>query len=207
MLNVKPGCGYGCPGWCPLAAMESCPAPQVINRVRVLQVNLNKSNSAQLELSVQLRKERDFICLLTEPATIRNRLSGIPKSYNVLPEDRSNSPRAAIYTSKTVEIHEIASLRHRDLVVGIVKIGGKITAIISAYMDIKNNPITEQLTAAVDYCKNKGYGILLGTDTNSHSKLWGNATNTKEGRNGSNSWKKKNCCCITRVEYQLMKVS
>ena len=163
----------------PLDAVESCPAPQLIDQIKVLQVNLNKSNAAQLELSIPLRKERDFICLITEPATIRNRLAGIPKSYNVIPEARENSPRAAIYTSKTVQIHKIASLRHRDLAVDIIKIGGCSTAIISAYMDIKNIPIPEHLVKAIEYCKCKGYGILLGVDTNSHSKLWGNETNQR----------------------------
>ena len=44
-------------------------------------------------------------------------------------------------------------------------------------MDIKNKPITDQLQAALDYCK--GYSILLTADTNSHSKIWGNETNTR----------------------------
>ena len=46
-------------------------------------------------------------------------------------------------------------------------------------MDIKNKPITEQLQDALGYCKSRGYSILLTADTNSHSKLWGNETNTR----------------------------
>ena len=46
-------------------------------------------------------------------------------------------------------------------------------------MDIKNKPITDQLQTALDYCKSRGYSILLTADTNSHSKLWGNETNTR----------------------------
>ena len=46
-------------------------------------------------------------------------------------------------------------------------------------MDIKNKPITDQLQAALDYCKSRGYSILLTADTNSHSKIWGNETNTR----------------------------
>ena len=46
-------------------------------------------------------------------------------------------------------------------------------------MDIKDKPITDQLQAALDYCKNKGYRTLLTADTNSHSKIWGNETNAR----------------------------
>ena len=46
-------------------------------------------------------------------------------------------------------------------------------------MDIKSKPITDQLQAALEYCKTRGYSILLTADTNSHSKLWGNETNTR----------------------------
>ena len=49
---------------------------------------------------------------------------------------------------------------------GLIKCGNKQTAIISAYMDIKTSPITEQLKAAIVYCKNRGYSILLASDTN-----------------------------------------
>ena len=131
------------------------------------------------ELTIALRKEENFIAMVTEPSVIRNRLSGIPKHYNSLPTIKDNKPRAAIFTSKSIPIQEISNLSHRDLVVGLIKCGTKQTAIISAYMDIKNKPITDQLQAALDYCKNKGYGIMLTADTNSHSKIWGNETNTR----------------------------
>ena len=154
-------------------------SPTSNNLVEVIQANLNKSNSAMQELTIKLRKVRDFICILTEPSVIRHRLSGIPKHYNSIPSHKENSPRAAILTSKTIDIQEISNLCSRDLVVGLIKCGNKYTALISAYMDIKSNPISSQLIEAVEYCKSKGYSILLATDTNSHSKLWGNETNSR----------------------------
>ena len=103
------------------------------------------------ELTISLRKETDFICLVTEPSVIRHRLSGIPKHYNCIPDIKNNSPRAAIYTSPSIPIQEISNLSHRDLAVGLIKCGTKHTAIISAYMDIKNKPITDQLQACLLY--------------------------------------------------------
>ena len=112
--------------------------------------------------------------MVTEPSVIRHRLSGIPKHYNSIPSQKDNSPRAAIFTSPSIPMQEISNLSHRDLVAGLIKFGSKQTAIISAYMDIKAKPITEQLQAAIDCCKSRGYSILLTADTNSHSKIWGN---------------------------------
>ena len=131
------------------------------------------------ELTISLRKDTNFICLVTEPSVIRHRLSGIPKHYNSIPTQKDNSSRAAIFTSPSIPIQEISNLSHRDLVVGLIKCGSKQTAIISAYMDIKAKPITDQLQAALDYCKSRGYSVLLTADTNSHSKIWGNETNTR----------------------------
>ena len=131
------------------------------------------------EMTIRLRKESHFICMVTEPSVIRHRLSGIPSHYNSIPTQRENSPRAAIFTSSSIPIQEISNLSHRDLAVGLIKCNGKQTAIISAYMDIKAKPITEQLQAAIDYCKSRGYSMRLTSDTNSHSKYWGNETNTR----------------------------
>ena len=151
--------------------------------IKVVQINLNKSNSAMQEMTISLKQETDFICMVTEPSVIRHRLSGIPKHYNSIPTAKENSPRAAIFTSSSIPIQEISNLSHRDLALGLIKCGTKQTAIISAYMDIKDKPITDQLQAAIDYCKKRGYSILLTADTNSHNKYWGNDTNTR-GKNG-----------------------
>ena len=98
-----------------------------------MQVNVNKSNSAMQELTISLRKETDFICMITEPSVIKHRLSGIPRHYNSIPTLKDNSPRAAIFTSPSIPIPEISNLSQRDLVVGLIKCGKKQTAIISAY--------------------------------------------------------------------------
>ena len=109
----------------------------------MIQVNLNKSNSAMQELTINLRKQKDFICLITEPSIIKHKLSGIPKHYNSIPIQKENSPKAAIFTSKSIDIQEISNLGHRDLAIGLIKVDNKHTAAISAisaYMDIKSNP-------------------------------------------------------------------
>ena len=91
--------------------------------IKVLQINLNKSNSAMQELTINLRKETNFICMITEPSVIRHRMSGIPRHYNSIPTAKDNSPRAAIFTSPSIPIQEISNLGHRDLAVGLINVG------------------------------------------------------------------------------------
>ena len=74
------------------------------------------------ELTISLRKETHFICLVTEPSVVRHRLSGIPRHYNCIPAIKDNSPRAAIYTSPSIPIQEISNLSHRDLALSLIHI-------------------------------------------------------------------------------------
>ena len=69
------------------------------------------------ELIMSLRKETNFICMITEPSLIRHRQSGIPRHYNSIPTTKDNSPRAAIFTSSSIPIQDISNLSHRDLAV------------------------------------------------------------------------------------------
>ena len=98
--------------------------------IKIIQINLNKSNSAMQEMTIGLRKDIDFICMVTEPSVIRHRLSGIPKHYNSIPTVKDNSPRAAIFTSPSIPIQEISNLSHRDLAVGLIKCGTKQTCLL-----------------------------------------------------------------------------
>ena len=90
------------------------------------------------ELTINLRKETDFICMITQPSVIRHRLSGTPRHYNSIPTTKDNSPRAAIFTSPSIPIQEISNLSHRDLAVGLIKCGNKQTAIIYGYKSQSN---------------------------------------------------------------------
>ena len=96
------------------------------------------------ELTISLRKETNFICLVTEPSVIRHRLSGIPRHYNCIPAVKDNSPRAAIYTSPSIPIQEISNLSHRDIAVGLIKCGTKQTAIISCLLYTSPSPRDRQ---------------------------------------------------------------
>ena len=86
-----------------------------------------------------------------------------PRSVN------AGAPQGSVLNSYLfnigIPIQEISNLSPRVLAVGLIKCGSKETAIISA------KPITEQLQAAIDYCKNKEYSIFLTANTKNSISL------------------------------------
>ena len=65
------------------------------------------------------------------------------------------------------------------MVVGLTKLDGKQTAIISLYLDITTTATPDFLIKALEYCKRRRYAVLIGADTNAHHKLWGKETNKR----------------------------
>ena len=96
-----------------------------IVNINVIQVNLNKAHAAQVELLNKINKLQSYIALITEPYCFKTRLSIPPKNSHVLPTNRENHPRAAIFCSKNIQIYEITELSNRDLAVGLTTLDGK----------------------------------------------------------------------------------
>ena len=175
---------------CSRGAADAVPLRQ--NRVRLgqgtakpnqqaisfIQVNLNKTRLAQTELLRKLNKLENYIALITEPYCYKQKLCILPRGDNCLPQNRSGHPRACILSSKHLKVHEINELKHRDMAIGMIKLDGKSTVIISLYMDIKTS-VQTLISPALEYCQQHGYGVLIGTDTNAHHTDWGLSINER----------------------------
>ena len=109
----------------------------------------------------------------------KKNLSIPPKNSYVLPTNRKEHLRAAIFTSKDIIINEISELCHRDMAIGITKIEGRTTVLVSLYLDINQSPVPDFFIKALEYSRTRGYSMLIGSDTNSHSTLWGKETNNR----------------------------
>ena len=146
--------------------------------ISVIQINLNKAHAAHRELLHKINSVDSYIALITEPFCYKKKLCIIPKGSNCLPQIRSGHPRACIFSSKNIKIHEINELKSRDVAVGLTKLEGKSTVIVSLYLDI-NIQIEPIMTPILEYCQTHGYGILIGADTNAHHTDWGLETNER----------------------------
>ena len=144
--------------------------------ITVIQVNLNKTHAAHVELLNKINTTTTYIALITEPFCYKKKLCIIPRGSNYLPQIRTGHPRACIFSSKNIKIHEINELRTRDTTVGLIKLEGRSTVIASIYLDI-TSAIEPTLTPILDYCQRNGYSLLLGADTNAHHTDWGWETN------------------------------
>ena len=118
------------------------------------------------------------MALITKPYCYKKKLCNLPRGENYLPQNRTGHPRACILSSKHIKIHEINELKHRDLAIGLIKLDGKSTVIVSLYMDI-NTSVATLITPVLIYCQQHGYGILIGADTNAHHTDWGLTTNER----------------------------
>ena len=70
-------------------------------------------------------------------------------------------------------------LSHRDCTAVTTVINRRTTIIASVYLDYHQEVIQPWLEAIMDYRKAKGYALLLAIDSNSHSQLYGNVTNSR----------------------------
>ena len=130
-------------------------------KISTIQVNLNKAHGAQVELLNKINKLKSYIALVTEPYCYKKSLSIPPKNSHVLPTNRKEHPRAAIFSSKDIIIHEVSELCHRDMAIGITKLEGRTTVLVSLYLDINQSPVPDFLVKALEYSRSRGYSMLI----------------------------------------------
>ena len=149
------------------------------DEISVIQLNLNKSYNAGIDLLGKINKKKSFLALVQEPYCYKGSLAAIPGRADYVPSARTGGPRAAIFADKRLKLREVTHLCTRDLAAGVCVIGNKQTLVISAYQDINHSVRSEALTKLLDYRSEKRLGLLLATDSNAHCTLWGHSNNPR----------------------------
>ena len=145
-----------------------------------IQVNLHKAELATVLLGQKLEGRAECIALLTEPHTVAQRITGMPKKTKIIcPKNCNTQPRAGILYSSDLHVTALDSLCHRDCAVGLTTINGKRTLLASIYLDIKKSPVPQWLLKLVELAEDKGWAVILGMDSNAHSCLYGPDTNQR----------------------------
>ena len=151
-----------------------------MDNIEVHQLNLNKCYLAQVEVANKIKNLSNFIMLLQEPYCYKGRPCLIPPGvYRLGSED---NPRAYILSSKSLGISKVSNLCTRDFAVGLTKFGGKQTLVVSAYLDILTTPVPRELINIIQFADRRRFALLVGIDTNAHSKLWMSRDNNSRGR-------------------------
>ena len=140
-----------------------------------LQLNLHKAEQVTVLLGQALGGTAATVAFLTEPHTVRDRVTGMP-GHTKLIYDKSGKggqPRAAILATKDLTVTALETHCSRDCAAALIKLNGRNTVLASIYLDIKKKVTPEWLTGLMDDTNQRGWAILFGIDTNAHSCLYG----------------------------------
>ena len=142
--------------------------------LKIFQLNTAKKSGSGSALSRLMGACRYSIAFITEPPLYHGKVCGFSNAnYNILHHiGNKKRCRAAIVASKGVELCPLPAYTDEDTVSALTSICGRKTCIVSTYMD-RDHPIPDMLHnichfAAVNHC-----GLLVCTDSNAHSPLWG----------------------------------
>ena len=148
------------------------------NSIDFLQVNLHHCTSAanffddsfKKKLSVCHRKNSEAIALIQEPYQRFNKATGFSKDYKVISGPGKGVTRACIAVSKKLNFWLLTQFSNEDQVAIVVKSNNKFIVIVSLYMDgvSRELPPPSIFRNLVNHCDEKNYGLVVGTDANSH---------------------------------------
>ena len=150
--------------------------------VNVLQINLHKSALAAAELqNNNMTLSDNYLFLIQEPSLYKGKFRNKPPSAVTYPSSFvSENPRAAIFSSRKLNMLELPNLEDRDCAVGLIKINKRSTMIASVYLDCNNREvISGKLKQLVQFSEDKNFPLLIGMDSNCHSTLYGTETNAR----------------------------
>ena len=118
------------------------------------------------------------IAIVQEP--LLNSRTGAISLGSLKPLYRGDRPRACLATLPGVNLTLVSSLSGNDLAIGNLSYGGTDTYICSYYHDINIMSISRELESAVNKYAPTNH-IIIGSDTNAHSSLWGSSSNNSRG--------------------------
>ena len=134
--------------------------------------------------SQQGQNNQSFLICLQEPPVRDNRVIGLSNSTQIF-YDRSSTtrPRAAIMASQNLHLWAAPEFSNADMVTCLWKWDDRTQVyIISLYCDILDDSVVPDiLIKLLRRCRRKGIEVIICTDSNSHSTLWGCDTTNKRG--------------------------
>ncbi|CAB4045864.1 Hypothetical predicted protein, partial [Paramuricea clavata] len=138
--------------------------------IKVIQINLNKSKLAAVELG---KKDEYEVALITEPYTYGKIPTLLDGCQDKLRSTIAVKPRACIRVDPRLKPWLVEEFTDMDMATVAIKSGGKVVYMASIYLDI-NLPVEKvKMTELIQCCHRKKIPLVMGLDTNSHSPLWG----------------------------------
>ncbi len=165
------------------------------------QINLQKGTSGAMNLLEYLRtslhttpknanidangKPKSFIIGVQEPPVRDKRVTGFSGTHNLFYDHTADRPRACIYASRDLNMWLVPDYTTGDMPTCIWKTMDSFLPevyVVSVYMDITLDSVwPAQLERLLRRCQVRNKEVLILSDTNSHSTLWGCPDTNRRG--------------------------
>ena len=157
--------------------------------IKFKQINLHKSIEATAELLQQINNCDKYIALLTEPwCGNGDKIKGINSNAGNLYFEKGSSnvamqrrPRAGILVSKTVNSWFVHKYSDRDVCTVCLVLNNKEIYVSSVYMDGQIKSIPQKLIELTEFVNTNNKSLIIGTDSNAHSTIYGNKITDERG--------------------------
>ncbi|XP_063547801.1 uncharacterized protein LOC134755209 [Cydia strobilella] len=153
---------------------------------KVLQVNLQHSESATAQLRRWLEVNPTSIALIQEPWIRNTRINGLCNTGGNLVYNTHYKPRSCIYISRNIMAQPLTQFCSRD--VCAIKLlrtqNSSLPEIVlaSTYMAAEDEPPPVEMNNLIRYCERERLELVISADCNGHHNLWGMETNNKRAQ-------------------------
>lgn len=161
-------------------------APAQLLLHKIVQANLQHSQTATATLRRSLEVTTEAIALIQEPWIRKGRICGLSNIGGKLLLDTTvSNPRTCIFAPKhinTVLMNEFCS---RDLTTIRLQpnpnLGLSCLVLASAYLPGDAEVPTPELAALVAHCEREGLELIISADSNAHHTIWGSERTNSRG--------------------------
>ena len=156
------------------------------NILKFYQLNCHKSKFANEFLNHHntVLKNGIFVGLCQEPGHDQGKIKDFDRSLRIFQGCKIN-PRACIVIDKSVNSILLNQYSDQDQVAIQITDGNRIIILASIYMpyDSIDPPPTPLTKSLVQFCKGRGWSLIIGSDVNSHNTAWGSTDTNPRGDN------------------------
>ena len=133
--------------------------------------------------SLELSKQKCEIAFITEPYIQRGKITSLlsNSSSNVLVAEGVLRPRAALRIGRGLHPWIVPQFSGEDICTACFKINGKTVYACSLYLDIEKTVHHRNFLSLVEHCHRERSALVVGTDSNAHSPMWGSADLNSRG--------------------------
>jgi len=150
--------------------------------IKVVQINLHKSQAASAALLLRLSKSGEDIALIQEPWTVANKVCGLGAKTHILVCSKSEGrPRSCILINRKLHFFMLSQFSTCDITSICVEQGINKVWITSIYEAYDRLGPSSELQRLAEAASNGKTPLIVGGDINAHHTIWGSSDINERG--------------------------